>query len=448
MNVDACDRVTFDAPVGRIVGRRDGEVVRATGIPYATANRWERPHESIRLDSPLEAFEPAPACPQNVPSQVMPQDEHERQMRSDEHCQFLSITLPGDATPDEALPVMVWIHGGSYTFGAGDWPIFDSAALVREGRVIVVSVTYRLGLFGFLGWEGGPVPNLGLLDLIEALRWIRRNILAFGGDPDNVTLFGQSAGGDAIAHLMIADGTKGLFQRAIVQSSPFGLRHGKDRMIRAMGARAKRLSRDATATDVVAAQVEVKRAARRFGLNGVMPFGVQYGVYPLPNESDVEAAWARIAPRFDVMIGFHADEVSAFLPLGHRVTRTRLGRDVEARVRSIVVSRLSRRLYQQPAVEFAARHARHGGGAYGYEITWRVPGNPFGNGHSIELPLLFDNFPLWRQWPPLEGVDKAAVDVAGQRLRGIWAAFAKDGDLPEIDDAGLIRVKRASSAIT
>ncbi len=99
--------------------------------------------------------------------------------------------------PGDKRPVMVWIHGGSYVFGAGDAAIYDARALVEEQGVIVVSVTYRLGLLGFLGGSGGRAANVGLLDIIEALRWVKANIAAFGGDTDNITLFGQSAGGDA-----------------------------------------------------------------------------------------------------------------------------------------------------------------------------------------------------------------------------------------------------------
>ena len=93
----------------------------------------------------------------------------------DEHCQRLSVTVPADARPGDALPVMVWIHGGSYTSGAGDAPIFDPAALVREQHVVVVSVTYRLGLLGYLGDADGRPANLGLLDQLEALRWVSRS---------------------------------------------------------------------------------------------------------------------------------------------------------------------------------------------------------------------------------------------------------------------------------
>ena len=123
-------------------------------------------------------------------------------------------------TPPGGAPVLVWIHGGSYTSGSGDLAIFDPARLVAENRVIVVSVTYRLGLFGFLATGNGRPANLGLLDQLEAFRWVRRNIAAFGGDPDRVTAFGQSAGGDAIAHLMAVPEAPALFRRAIIQSDP------------------------------------------------------------------------------------------------------------------------------------------------------------------------------------------------------------------------------------
>ena len=134
------------------------------------------------------------------------------------------------STDGERLPVMVWLHGGSYTSGSGDLAIFDPAVLVAETRVIVVSVTYRLGLFGYLSTSTGRPANLGLLDQIEAFRWVQRNIASFGGDPGRVTAFGQSAGGDAVAHLMATPDAASLFQRAIIQSAPAGdhPRAGKD----------------------------------------------------------------------------------------------------------------------------------------------------------------------------------------------------------------------------
>ncbi|RAF56753.1 carboxylesterase, partial [Burkholderia multivorans] len=110
-------------------------------------------------------------------------------------------------------PVLVWVHGGAYVTGAGDAEIYDPHTLVDEQHIIVVSVTYRLGVLGYLGQGRPEHSNLGLLDQISALRWVQRNIAAFGGAPDNVTLAGQSAGADACAHLMIAEATDGLFSR-------------------------------------------------------------------------------------------------------------------------------------------------------------------------------------------------------------------------------------------
>ena len=225
----------FRCAAGTVVGRRDGEVVRAIGIRYARAERFEAPTAQPWADEPIVATAWAPACPQTREpiTDGAWGTGHLGSLRYDEHCQHLSVTAPADATVGEVLPVMVWIHGGAYVIGAGDAPITDPAHLVAEERVVVVAITYRLGIFGFLGGQGRPA-NLGLLDLIEALRWIQLNIAAFGGDPGNVTLFGQSAGGDAIAHLMIADGARGLFGRAIIQSAPLGISAGRDAMTASM----------------------------------------------------------------------------------------------------------------------------------------------------------------------------------------------------------------------
>lgn len=153
-------------------------------------------------------------------------------MEFDEHCQRLSDTAPMDTKPNNDLSVMVWIHGDSYETGAGegDDPMYNPAALVREQHIIVVTVTYRLGLFGYLGSEKSTSANLGLLDQIEALRWIKQNISSFGGNPENVTVFGQSAGGDAVAHLMISNGAERLFNRVIIQSVPFGILRDRNKM--------------------------------------------------------------------------------------------------------------------------------------------------------------------------------------------------------------------------
>ena len=290
-------------------------MVRATGIPYATAGRFQLPASGTRLDRVLAATSLSPACPQApVPFLDDVLGTRYGELPGSEDCQRLSITMPADLGDDERLPVMVWLHGGSYTSGSGDLAIFDPKALVAENRVIVVSVTYRLGLFGYLATGTGRPANLGLLDQLEAFRWVQRNIGAFGGDPGRVTAFGQSAGGDAVAHLMATPDAPSLFQRAIIQSAPLGISRGRERMNAAMGIAAEAVTDDTPAMDVVAMEENVAQAARKFGLMAAMPFGTQYGHAPLPAESGIEDAWNTSAPQIEVLIGHTSEEARLFLP--------------------------------------------------------------------------------------------------------------------------------------
>ena len=136
-------------------------------------------------------------------------------------------------------------------------------SLVAEQRVITGDVTDRPGMSGFLGVPEAGIPaNLGLLDLIEALRWVQENIAAFGGDPENVTAWGESAGADAVAHLMIAEGAQGLFRRAIIQSAPFGLMRGREAMTNALGAVAAEVPADAPPQELLAVQERIERTAQ------------------------------------------------------------------------------------------------------------------------------------------------------------------------------------------
>ena len=130
----------------------------------------------------------------------------------------LNVWSP-DPSPDAALPVMVWIHGGAYVFGTSGLPEYDGGRLARDGGVVVVTFNYRVGIEGFAHIEGAPA-NRGLLDQVAALEWVRDNIRAFGGDPDRVTVFGQSAGGGSVAALLAMPRAAGLFRRAIAQSVP------------------------------------------------------------------------------------------------------------------------------------------------------------------------------------------------------------------------------------
>jgi para-nitrobenzyl esterase len=198
------------------------------GIPYAAPpvgeRRWKPPQNPIPWDGLRDCFEFAAACPQKQPALFSSVSELAIRAPFSEDCLFLNVWTPAERK-SEKLPVLYWIHGGGYVAGAASQALYDGEGLARLGCV-VVSINYRLGLFGFLAHPAlsresreNVSGNYGLLDQIEGLRWVKRNIAAFGGDPDRVTIAGESAGGISVLCLMVAPQARGLFHAAIAQSA-------------------------------------------------------------------------------------------------------------------------------------------------------------------------------------------------------------------------------------
>lgn len=423
---------TWTCPAGTIRGWVDdgadhAPVWRATGIPYAHAERYDYPLPVPAAVGPLEATGWSPACPQRPVRALegVSPGKFLGPLEISEHCQFLSVAVPEGTGPQDRLPVMVWIHGGGYVLGAGDQPFYDPGALVAEQRVITVSVTYRLGLFGFLSRAGVPA-NLGLLDIIEALRWVQRNIAGFGGDPGNVTVWGESAGADAAAHLMIAQGTEGLFSRAILQSAPIGVMRGRAAMTAALGERAAALPRDAPVEQILRMEEDLARFALRLGMSGAMPFGPEYGECPLPAADRREAAWTEAARRVDVLVGSNLREAALFAPVVGPVAR--LGRlPVLGRpVHEGLVRWLTDVIFTRGAEHFVRRHAAARGRGYHYLIHAWTEDNPLSSAHAAELPLLFPNRKAWGT-ALLHGFDPEQTAAWGRRMRADWAGFARTG---------------------
>jgi para-nitrobenzyl esterase len=205
-------------PSGPLTGMLSKSGRLFKGIPYA-----KPPLESLRFRAPLPVkwhrtldaskFRPAPMQALNAFTPVG---------ETSEDCLYLNIWSP-TTTSEHPKPVMVWIHGGSFLSGAGSMPMYHGERLSDSGDVIVVTINYRLGAFGFVHWSTldhkiEADANLGLRDILASLQWVRNNIEAFGGDPENITLFGESAGAIAIACLLASPLRVGLFQRAIIQS--------------------------------------------------------------------------------------------------------------------------------------------------------------------------------------------------------------------------------------
>ena len=423
------NEAVFRTATGVVTGWHDDDVTRATGIPYAQSQRFSAPTSLPDSTAAINATEFAPACPQlPVPELDALLGIESSSLPHDEDCLKLSVTVPRNQS-SEPRPVMVWIHGGSYVVGAGDSPIFDTRPLCLEQDVVVVSVTYRLGLFGFLGGYRDRPANLGLLDIIEALKWVRKNIEAFGGNPENITLFGESAGGDAIAHLMISQGTEGLFHRAIIQSAPLGIRQDRKEMSAAMGKVASAMDETHNLEDMLATQQKAILTGNKFGLKGGMPFSPQYGFYPLPDEVDAEAEWERRAKEIDVLIGYNKEETALFIyamPTILKISKLPL---IGRIFKNAIVKRTTAKVYSDATTEFAKRHSNAGGRAYHYHLTWGEARDFLGACHTIDLPLLFGDWGTWKNARLLEGLPKNELVQNGKKVRHMWASFAREGRL-------------------
>lgn len=205
---------------GSISGYHAGDIDVFRGIPYAAAplgtRRWAPPQAPLRWGGTRNAAEFGPSCPQPQLPAPFGVDGPKS-----EDCLYLNIWKPS-ASGRHKRPVLVWIHGGAFLIGSGSQPLYDGSKLAQHG-VIVVTINYRLGALGFLTHralrkQGIPAANFGLLDQVAALRWVKRNISAFGGDSHNITIAGESAGGVSVQALMASPVAGGLFDKAIIQS--------------------------------------------------------------------------------------------------------------------------------------------------------------------------------------------------------------------------------------
>ena len=225
---NASNAPTVDVAQGRAAGKlvKGGAQKAFLGLPYAAAPvgglRWKAPQPPSAWKGTRDATKFAARCQQwPIWKDYIFQDAG-----PSEDCLYLNVYAPVSARPASKLPVMVWIHGGGFAAGSGSEPRYGNSALVSKG-VVVVTINYRLGVFGFLANEdlmregGGHAGNYGLMDMTAALRWVKQNIAHFGGDADNVTIFGESAGSFAVSALMAAPEARGLFQKAIGESGAF-----------------------------------------------------------------------------------------------------------------------------------------------------------------------------------------------------------------------------------
>ncbi len=363
--------------------------------------------------------------------------------RFEEDC--LRLNVWSKAADGAARPVMLWIHGGAFMLGSAN--LFDGAALARSGEIVVVTINYRLGVFGFVDLGGAlgdarAPGNCGLRDMIAALRWVRDNIAAFGGDPGRVTIAGESAGSIAVGLLMQANEARGLFHGAIMQSGAPPLIHDRQASRLVAGAYLDHLGlRDGSLEELQAVD-----PARLLAAQGVVQRSLEGGVAACPFfDGDLLPADAHAAGEADtapvpLLAGFTRDEIRLFelLPGGllHRqrpqldeLIRQALGADAQAVLDAYPNDRdgnraLASDLYMaMPTLHFAERQSRHA-------PTWLYRfdfGHPLlGAAHGLELLY------TWEFRGVLAAMIRGGPDAGpwrrlGHRMRRHWTLFVRDG---------------------
>jgi para-nitrobenzyl esterase len=217
------DRLIVDTAYGPVRGIDDGTAKSWKGIRYAAPPagelRWRAPQPPQRWSEPADATRVGPVCPQPTDPRI-PIDLGAPQ---GDDCLTLNVWASSDTEAGAGKPVMVWVHGGAYILGSSAQPLYHGRALAAGGEAVIVTINYRLGPLGFLdlsAYGDAFATNLGLRDVLFALQWVRENIAGFGGDPNRVTVFGESAGAGIITTLLSSPAAEGLFGAAIAQSSP------------------------------------------------------------------------------------------------------------------------------------------------------------------------------------------------------------------------------------
>ena len=436
---------TVQCPAGTFKGLREDGAVQFLGIRYATSERFGAP---VPYRYPEGVHEMATPCPlaiqessrlgmqmSGVDVDAIPQEES---------CQYLSVTVPEGSAGK--LPVMIWIHGGSFESLGCDLMSFDRVPLATECGVIVVGIGYRLGVLGFLRDREGKLCNNGILDIIEAVRWVKENISAFGGDADNITLFGESAGGEAIRCVMLAEGTEDLYRRAIIQSAPLTVMTGRGPMEQKMLEELNRMPIDASIDEVKRVQASIASHVTEKGPPKYMKFGPRYGVYPLPDESAIPDRIRSIAKDHDLIIGSTEREVAVFISLRKAIVA--MDRFVLTRwLIERVIRKKSLSMFTEPCEGFARKYAELGGKVYLYRFFWMKDYDYIGACHTSDVQLLFGS-------KGLQGMDismgktEAETLEEGRPMRRMWAEFARSGEVPETELEGILRIGRVKLRYT
>lgn len=447
--------VVIETSVGRLRGARAGAVEVYRGIPYARAPigtlRWRSPLPGKPWSGIRDATDFGPIAPQRI----TPARLAKRGLSMSEDCLSLNVWTP--AADDAKRPVVVFLHGGGVVFGSGSAPLLDGARLAARGDLVVVTINFRLGALGSLyapnrlGVDGDLATNLAFRDQLMALRWVRAEVGAFGGDPQDVTLVGQSSGAISIACMMASEAARGLFDRAILQSG------GLER-VRSVTA-AEEVGRSFFAALGDDGEIDPRRRslAEIMDAQDRIPTGFVPPVGPFHHAIDgmlitehplIAAANGRVHS-LPILAGTTADEWRIFDAeiedaefsagkLRERV-RSLLGEDADVdsvidlydaerredngveRRRAIASALVTDFHFAVPTELFAREQAVRGNPVFRYLLDWPSPRPGLGAYHDMCLPLLFGTM---EAVPSLAGTGPAAERMS-RRMQDAWIAFIR-----------------------
>jgi len=468
--------VVAETKAGKVEGyERDG-LILFRGIPYAAPPlgdlRWMPPKPASKWNGIRPAKRYGAMSPQIIPeASILPRGPR---LDQSEDCLYLNVWTPG--LDDARRPVFVWIHGGGFTGGSG--MLYDGAPLVRRGDIVMVSINYRLGPIGFLNLKeitGGKIPstgNEGLLDQVAALEWVQENIRAFGGDPEQVTIAGESAGGMSVGSQLGLPKAKGLFHRAIPQSGSCSTALPLEKAVRAATHYLELLGIEADDVDSLrSAPIDrlLKASAR------LVPSGIRnrldIGTMPLEPVIDgrvqpklpLDAVRDGSADGIPILVGSTRDEWTLFSAsdlsvrkmsdelLLRRMKRLLPGTDPQPVINGyrrllesgdspvkpgdLYTGIQTDRAFRMPGIRLAEACGQRGTPAYLYLFTWTSPAykGMLGACHALELGFIFGSYRL-------EGADQffgtgPAADALAEQMQDAWIAFTRTGD-PSCESIG------------
>lgn len=424
---------------GALTGAEAYGVAVFRGIPYAAAPvgelRWRAPRPAAAWSGKRDATSFGNDCLQTW----LPDDVASSGRPMSEDCLYANVWTSKVGEQAHGLPVMVWIYGGGFVNGSGASPIYDGTRLAKRG-VVVVTFNYRVGRLGFFAHPaltretaGGPTGNWGLMDQIAALEWVKRNIAAFGGDPGEVTIFGESAGGESVNRLMASPAARGLFARAISSSGG-----GRDKWpsLAAAEATGMAFARSAGAGDDVASLRAIPAAVaagkitmlardeRRFS-GGITDGQIVTGSVDAVFAAGEEA-------KLPYIVGANSDELG-FIPAVFRgmvtagivkplgdigAVKVAYGDSFDRRIGGDVV-------FVEPSIALARRHAANGAPTWLYRFGYvgeRKRERGKGAPHASDVPYEFDTLATAKSAP------SAADQAAATLVADYWSDFAKTGD--------------------